>query len=62
MGFEDNPLGIDLPNVTAALSYAEDMIGKLHDEGRDGDAELMMIVKDETQQTVLSLPFLPACA
>jgi hypothetical protein len=61
-GFEDNPLGIDLPDVTAALSYAEHMIGKLHDEGRDGDAELMMIVKDETQQTVLSLPFLPACA
>jgi hypothetical protein len=51
-----------LPDVTAALSYAEHMIGKLHDEGRDGDAELMMIVKDETQQTVLSLPFLPACA
>jgi hypothetical protein len=62
MGFEDNPLGKDLPNVAAALSYAEHIIGQLHDEGSDGDAELMMIVKDETQQTVLSLPFLPAFA
>ena len=58
---EDDPHGTILPDIPAALSYAERTIRELR--GEDGDNELLiMIVKDESNQTVLSLPFLPACA
>ena len=58
---EDDPHGRILPDTRAALSYAERTIRELRDEGGDNEL-LIMIVKDESNQTVLSLPFLPACA
>jgi len=59
---EDDPHGVDLPNIAEALSYAERTIRELQIEGEYYNEEPMIIVKDETQQTVLSLPFFPACA
>jgi hypothetical protein len=59
---EDHPYGIHFANVGAALSYAERRIGELHNESRYDHLGIMMIVKDEFRQTVLSLPFSPACA
>jgi hypothetical protein len=50
-----------LPDVAAALSYAEHTIRDLRKEsGYKDDPALMMIVKDHSQ-TVLSLPFFPGC-
>jgi hypothetical protein len=59
---EDDPHGMNLPNVAAALSYAERTIKELQSESGYDDPLLMMIVEDEFGQTVLSLPFVPACA
>ena len=59
---DDDPHLTDLPNVAAALSYAERKIGELQNESRYDHPGLMMVVKDEARQTVLSLPFLPGCA
>jgi hypothetical protein len=59
---EHDPHVTDLPNVAAALSYAERRIGELQNESRYDHPGLMMIVKDEARQTVLSLPFLAGCA
>jgi uncharacterized protein DUF6894 len=58
---EDDPNGTYLPDVVAALSYAEHTIRELRKEsGYKDDPALMMIVKDHSQ-TVLSLPFFPGC-
>jgi hypothetical protein len=59
---EDDPHGTNLPNVAAALSYAECAIKELRSESGYDDPGLMMIVEDEARQTVLSLPFVPGCA
>jgi len=59
---EDDPHGTNLPNVAAALSYAERTIKELQVENGYDDPRLMMIVEDETRQIVLSLPFVPGCA
>jgi Domain of unknown function (DUF6894) len=59
---DDDPHVTDLPNVAAALSYAQRRIGELQNESRYDHPGLMMIVKDEARQTVLSLPFLAGCA
>ena len=59
---EDDPHGTILPDIPAALSYAERTIMELRGEGSYDDRLLIMIVKEESHQTVLSLPFLPACA
>ena len=59
---EDDPHVTDLPNVAAALSYAERRIGELQNESRYDRPGIMMVVKDEARQTVLFLPFLAACA
>ena len=59
---EDDPHGTILPDIPAALSYAERTIRELRGEDSYDDRLLIMIVKDESNQTVLSLPFLPACA
>ena len=59
---EDDPHGTILPDTPAALSYAERTISDLRGEGGRDNPLLIMIVKDESNQTVLSLPFLPACA
>ena len=60
----DDPDGTYLPDVTAALSYAEYTIRELCKKSGytyNNDPALMMIVKDEGRQTVLSLPFFPGC-
>ena len=60
---EDDPHGTDLPDVAAALSYAERTIRELKVEiGFDDPSKLMMIVVDDADQVVLSLPFAPGCA
>ena len=59
---ENDPDGTYLPDVAAALSYAEYRIRELRNKnGYKDDLALMMIVKDEARQTVLSLPFFPGC-
>ncbi len=58
---EDDPDGTYLPDVAAALSYAEYTIRELRKKSRYNDPALMMIVKDQIRQTILSLPFLPGC-
>jgi hypothetical protein len=55
-----DPYGMSLPDVAAALSNAEGKIRELRQESaHNNDPSLMMIVKDEAGQTVLSLPFFP---
>jgi len=59
---EDDPEGIYLPDVAAAVSYAEGTIRELRKKsGYEDDLSLMMIVRDQTGQMVLSLPFFPGC-
>jgi len=58
----DDPEGTYLPDAAAALSYAEYTIRELRKKsGYKDDLSLMMFVRDEAQQTVLSLPFFPGC-
>jgi hypothetical protein len=58
---EDEPDGTYLPDVAAALSYAEHTIQELRKEsGYKDDLALTMIVTDHNQ-TLLSLPFFPGC-
>jgi hypothetical protein len=52
---QDDRIGKVLPDITAALAHAERMIRELQKEGEYDDPELKMIVKDQTQQTVLFL-------
>jgi hypothetical protein len=61
-GIKEDPRGIYFENVAAAQSYAERRIGELQNESRYDYPGIMMIVKDEFRQTVLSLPFSPGCA
>ena len=56
---KDDPRGTNLPDFAAALSNAEHKIRELRKESGYNDPTLMMIVKDEAGQTVLSLPFFP---
>ena len=59
---EDDPAGTYLPDVAAALSYAEDTIRELRKQnGYKDDLSLMMMVKDQAGQMVLPLPFFPGC-
>ena len=59
---EDSPDATYLPDAEAALSYAEYTIRELRKEsGYKDDLALMMMVKDQAGQTVLSLPFFPGC-
>ena len=59
---EDDPDGTYLPDAEAALSYAEYTIRELRKKsGYKDDLSLMMMVKDQAGQTVLSLPFFPGC-
>jgi hypothetical protein len=59
---QDDPNGASLPNEEAALSYAERTIESLRKENGYDDPGLIMLVRNEKQQTVLSIPFLPASA
>ena len=56
---EDDPVGTYLPDEAAALSYAEYTIRELRKKSGYKDPALMMMIKDEARQTVLSLPFFP---
>ena len=58
---EDDPDSAYLPDVPAALSYAEYTIRELRKKSGYRDLALMMMVKDEAGQTILSLPFFPGC-
>ena len=59
---ENYPGDAYLPDVAAALSYADDTIQELRKQnGYKDDLSLMMIVKDQAGQTVLPLPFFPGC-
>jgi len=58
---EDDPDGTYLPDVAAALSYAEYTIRGLRKKSGYNDLALMMFVKDGARQMVLSLPFFPGC-
>ena len=62
---EDDPAGTYLPDKEAALSHAEYTIQELRKKSDyytyNNDPALMMIVKDQVRQTVLSLPFFPGC-
>jgi len=58
----DDPEGTYLPDEAAALSYAEYTIRVLRKKSDyEDDLSLMMMVKDQAGQTVLSLPFFPGC-
>jgi hypothetical protein len=60
---KDDPHGANLPDVAAALSYAEQTIRELKVEiGYDDPRKLMMIVVDDARKVVLALPFAPGCA
>lgn len=59
---EGDPNGTNLPDLGAALSYAERAIGELQREHRYHYPGPMMIVTDEARQIVLALPFFPGCA
>ena len=56
---EDDPDGTYLPDVAAALCYAEYTIRELRKKSGWNDPGLMMFVQDQARQTVLSLPFFP---
>jgi hypothetical protein len=57
---DSDPRGVALPNDAAVLDHALCLIKGL---GRGGDDPgLMMIVRNESLKTVLSLPFLPGFA
>jgi uncharacterized protein DUF6894 len=58
---EDDPDGAYLPDVAAALSYAEYTIRELRRKSGYDELALMMIVTDEARQPVFSVPFFPGC-
>jgi len=55
---EEDPHGTILPDTDTA----ERKIKELRGEGGYDDPLLILVVKDDSNRTVLSLPFLPACA
>ena len=56
---ENDPDGTYLPDAEAALSYADSTIRELRKKSGYNDPALLMIIKDEARQAVLSLPFFP---
>ena len=59
---ENDPEVTYLQDAEAALSYADYTIRELRKKSvYEDDLSLMMIVKDQAGQTVLSLPFFPGC-
>jgi hypothetical protein len=51
-----------LNDNAAALDYACHMVRQLRANGGYDDPRLVVTVKNEMSQIVLSIPFLPACA
>ena len=58
----DDPHGRILPNDSAALHHAEHAIAELHKKEGYSDPTGLFVVKNERNESVLSVPFLPACA
>ena len=54
--------GVVLPNDAAVLDHALCIIKDLRQGGEHNDPGLMMIVRNESLKTILSLPFLAGCA
>jgi len=60
---EDSDLrGVALPNDAAVLDHALCLIKGLRRGGKHNDPALMVIVRNESLKTVLSLPFLAGFA
>ena len=59
---KNDPHGTNLPDLGAALSYAERTISELQKERKYKPPGSMVIVTDQAGRTVLSLPFFPGCA
>jgi hypothetical protein len=59
---EEDHRGTVLPDTAAARSFAERTIKELRNESGFDDPLPMMIVRDDNNRTILSLPFLPAFA
>jgi hypothetical protein len=59
---EVDPRAVILPNDAAALRYAERTIAELRKEKDYFDSMGIVIVKNEKDEVILSVPFLPACA
>lgn len=59
---EVDPRAVNLPNDAAALRYAELIIAELQKEKGCFDSMGLVIVKNEMDEVILSIPFLPACA
>ncbi len=57
----DDREGTYLPDEAAALSYAEYTIRELRKKSGYNDLALMMFVKDQAGQAVLSFPLFPGC-
>jgi hypothetical protein len=55
----DDPHSADLPNVKAALSYAECRVRELRKRIGGDNPSLMMIVHDHARHPVLFVPFFP---
>jgi hypothetical protein len=56
---EEDPHGTYLPDVAAALSYAEHSVRELRKKSGCNDAALMMVVQDQARQPVWFVPFFP---
>jgi hypothetical protein len=59
---EPDPAAMILSNDAEALRYAERTIAELQKEKGYRDPAGFIIVKNEENETILSVPFLPACA
>jgi hypothetical protein len=57
-----DPRAVVLPSDAAALRYAERTIAELRKEKGSFDSMGFVIVKNEKDEVILSVPFLPACA
>jgi hypothetical protein len=56
------PLESQLSRYFFSIRHALRMIKTVRQVGEHNDPGLMMIVRDESLKTILSLPFLAACA
>jgi hypothetical protein len=56
---KEDPDGTYLPDVAAALSYAEYTVRELRKKSGRNDTTLIMVVQDQARQPVLFVPFFP---
>ena len=59
---EVDPRAVILPDDTAALRYAERTIAEFQKQKGYFDSVGFVIVKNDKDEVILSVPFLPACA